>query len=60
MKPHPAGAKMLRRIDELESALKVIHTWATFRDGEAFDRTDVANLCKKALVMQAAKKGEEK
>jgi hypothetical protein len=55
MKPHPAGAKMLRRIGELESALKVIHTWATFQQGEAFDRRDVANLCKKALRIQKAK-----
>lgn len=34
----------------LRGALAVIHTWATFRDGEMFDRQHVADLCKKAIA----------
>jgi len=38
-----------RRAEYAESALKVIYTWANFNNGEAFDREQVARLCKETL-----------
>ncbi len=34
---------------KLESALRVIHTWATFNAGSELNPTHVKNLCKKTL-----------
>jgi hypothetical protein len=50
MKPETITAlrtvkKLNNRIEDLERALKVIHTWATFRDWEMLIPKDVANLC---------------
>lgn len=38
-----------KKYEKLLSALKVIHTWATFRDGVALNAKDVANLTTKVL-----------
>jgi hypothetical protein len=38
-----------REREKLKSALKVIHTWATFRDGIELVPEHVANLTSKAL-----------
>lgn len=38
-----------RQLEEARSALRVICTWATFRNGEMLDPRDVARLCRKAL-----------
>lgn len=43
--------KGMRKIDGLISALKVIHTWATFDSGDGLDPTDVAKLCEKVLYV---------
>ncbi|NJN36000.1 MAG: hypothetical protein HC794_01820 [Nitrospiraceae bacterium] len=41
------AAAMLGRADEMQSALKVIHTWASVPG--ALDAEDVKRLCLKAL-----------
>jgi len=35
--------------EAMESALKVIHTWASFRGGELLIPKDVISLCEKVL-----------
>ena len=37
------------RAEEMESALRVIHTWATFDNGSALEPKHVAELCAKIL-----------
>jgi len=39
-----------RRVAELEGALKIIHTWATFRTGETLQPENVAALCQELLA----------
>ena len=58
--------KLYRKLNELESfareansALKVISTWATFRNGEALVPEHVENLCKKVLTKSAEVLGEK-
>jgi len=42
--------EMLRAIEDCRSALQVIHTWATFRNGLMLeDAPSVARLCKRVL-----------
>jgi len=41
-------------LERFVSALKVIHTWATFENGVALDRKDVANLCRETLYGEPA------
>ncbi len=38
-----------QRIAAAKLALRVIHTWATFRQGEALEAGAVADLCEKTL-----------
>ena len=47
----PAEIERLRlALADCEATLKTIHTWATFRSGEALrDRWSVAKLCKLVL-----------
>ena len=42
------------------SALKVIHTWAEFRGGVAFNREEVLDLCKKTLGIKTGSQSGEK
>ena len=41
--------KLEKRISELESALKVISTWATFQNGSELNPMHVEKLCQKVL-----------
>ena len=42
--------KLESALEDCASALRVIHTWATFRSGEMLhDRWSVAKLCKRVL-----------
>jgi len=47
-KPKPKTAEG-KALDHAIQALKVIHTWATFRDGEALVPEHVEKLCQKTL-----------
>jgi hypothetical protein len=38
-----------RRCEAAESALKVLHTWATFRGGSMLSPLSVSILCKRTL-----------
>jgi hypothetical protein len=42
-------ASLQRQLERARSALKVIHTWASFRGGELLTPRDTVNLCNKAL-----------
>ena len=44
------------RIELLESALKVIHTWATFRGGVELVPRDTAKLCARVLRLNKARR----
>jgi hypothetical protein len=44
-----AANKLIRQLEQVRGALKVIHTWATFADGCLFDRDHVVKLCLKTL-----------
>ena len=44
------------RIELLESALKVIHTWATFQGGGALVPRDTAKLCARVLRLNKARR----
>lgn len=60
-KPDNGAAEIERlrvALADCESTLKTIHTWATFRSGEALrDRWSVANLCK--LVLDSLQAGSK-
>ena len=45
----PRIKRLEKQVETLESALRVIHTWATFRGGEALDPEHVAKLCERTL-----------
>ena len=42
-------AKPCRKLERARVTLQIILTWATFRDGAAFNRTDVLLLVEKTL-----------
>lgn len=42
-------AELQRRLDQARSAIKVIHTWATFRDGQYLNPADTRALCRRVL-----------
>uniref|UniRef100_A0A6M3Y7W9 Uncharacterized protein n=1 Tax=viral metagenome TaxID=1070528 RepID=A0A6M3Y7W9_9ZZZZ len=46
---NPHIKRLERQVETLKSAFRVIHTWATFRDGEALDPKHVAKLCERIL-----------
>lgn len=48
-----ADRKLTTKWERARSALKVIHTWATFNEGSVFTRQDVIVACKKALQESA-------
>jgi hypothetical protein len=41
--------RLERRCEAAESALKVLHTWATFRGGSTLSPLSVSILCKRTL-----------
>ena len=45
----PHKKRLEKQVATLKSALRVIHTWATFRGGCALDPEHVAKLCKRIL-----------
>ena len=47
MKTPPA--KPCKKLERARVTLQVIYTWATFRDGEVFNRLDVLRLVEKTL-----------
>jgi hypothetical protein len=47
MSKHPA--KPCKKLERARVTLQIILTWAKFRDGEAFNRTDVLRLVEKTL-----------
>lgn len=47
---HDGLAKTCGKLGKARGALAIIHTWATFKGGEAFDRKHVADLCGKYLA----------
>jgi hypothetical protein len=46
---HLGIAGTCRKLENARGALKVIYTWASFRDGELLTAKDAKNLCMKAL-----------
>jgi hypothetical protein len=46
---HLGIAGTCRKLNNARGALKVIHTWASFRDGELLTAKDAMNLCMKVL-----------
>jgi len=46
---HLGIAETCRKLDNARGALKVIHTWASFRDGEMLTAKDAMKLCRKVL-----------
>ena len=45
--------KANRRIAQLESALKALHTWATFEHGKYLFAKNVTDLCERTLKEKA-------
>jgi hypothetical protein len=37
------------KLEAAKSALRIIHTWSTYRNGEELDCREVAKLCEKTL-----------
>ena len=54
---HLGIAGTCRKLDKARGALKVIHTWASFRDGEMLTAKDAMKLCRKVLK-ETAPNGE--
>ena len=46
------SAKRDKLLDEALRALRVIHTWASFRDGVALTPKHIIRLCDKVLTRQ--------
>lgn len=46
---HDGLVPTCRKLERARSALRVIHTWATFQGGTDFNRKDTEKLCRKAL-----------
>ena len=49
---HASVIQTCRKLEKARSALKIIHTWASFRGGEMLTEKpqDTADLCRKTLV----------
>jgi hypothetical protein len=45
----PAKCRACAKLERARGALRVIYTWATFRNGEVFNREDVLRLVEKTL-----------
>ena len=45
----PTESKPCKKLERARVALQIIHTWAKFRNGDAFNRTDVLRLVEKTL-----------
>jgi len=45
----PHKKRLEKQVATLKSALRVIHTWATFQGGKALNPEHIAKLCEKTL-----------